>query len=220
MTHPPDHDAPVVETFELGPFQTNCYLVRPDPDATACWIVDCGFEPDALLRAVEDRDLQAEACVLTHAHCDHIAGLHELRRRLGPVPIWIHHAERAWLEDPMLNLSAAMGLRVTAPPPDHVLEHDGPLRVCGQDWRVLHTPGHSPGGITIVHDASRTALVGDTLFNGSIGRHDFPNSDFSTLEHSIKTKLYTLPDETRVYPGHGPATTIGHEKATNPFVRA
>jgi glyoxylase-like metal-dependent hydrolase (beta-lactamase superfamily II) len=120
----------------------------------------------------------------------------------------------------MLNLSAGYGVEVTAPTPDRLLRHGETLILCGRPWQVRHTPGHSPGGITLYHEPGGTAIVGDTLFAGSIGRHDFPGSDFATLAKSIREQLYTLPNETTVLPGHGPTTTIGREKLSNPFVRA
>lgn len=212
----PSPQGPIIECFPLGDYQTNCYVVRSE---ASCWIADVGFEPELLLERVLDLKLPVEAIVLTHAHVDHIAGLFEARSALPGVPIWIHAAEKRWLSDPMLNLSAALGLRVTGPQPARLLNDNDTLSLAGEDWKVLHTPGHSPGGITLYHAKSAQALVGDALFNGSIGRTDFPGSDFDTLATSIRTRLYTLPDDTRVYPGHGPATTIAHEKRTNPFVR-
>lgn len=204
-------------------YQTNCYVVRgvgADPDDPACWIVDCGFEPGPLLAFLDEHTLEPEAVVLTHAHPDHIAGLGELRSRLPGVPIWIHGAERDWPADPERNLSSLLGTPVSAPEPDRLLEDGETLTLCDEGWEVRHTPGHSPGGITLYSEARATAFVGDTLFDGSIGRHDFPNADFDTLASSIRERLYTLPDDTLVLPGHGAPTTIGKEKATNPFVRA
>jgi glyoxylase-like metal-dependent hydrolase (beta-lactamase superfamily II) len=215
---PSDGGSPEILSFELGPFGTNCAVVL-GPAPGRCFVVDCGFDPGELIDAIRSRGLTPEACVLTHAHLDHIAGLFELRRAFPGVPVWIHRAEAAWLTDPVLNLSAGYGLPVTGPTPDVLLAHDDLVPLAGATWRVLHTPGHSPGGITLVHEPSRTAFVGDALFAGSIGRHDFPGSDFPTLERSIRQRLYTLPPETRVLPGHGPQTTIGREVASNPFVR-
>jgi hydroxyacylglutathione hydrolase len=204
--------------FALGPFETNCYVVWPE-DQRECWIVDASFEPDEMIEFVRGEGLAPAALILTHAHVDHIAGVGAVLRAFPGTPVWIHGAEAAWLNTPMLNLSEAMGMPVTAPGPHATLEHGQELSLGGSVWRVLHTPGHSPGGITLYCAAESIALVGDALFAGSVGRTDFPGSDPQVLAESILTHLYTLPDETRVLPGHGPATTIGREKRSNPFVR-
>ena len=219
---PTETVSPVVQPFELGDFQTNCMLVTsgsPEPGA-ACWIVDAGFDPEPMLDAARDQDLRVELIVLTHAHCDHIAGLAEARSRHPDAPIVMHELEREWLADPMLNLSAALGLSITAPSADRFIEPGDELTLGETTFRIAFTPGHSPGGVSLIHEPSKTAIVGDTLFNGSIGRTDFPGSDHATLERSIREQLYTLDPETVCYPGHGPTTTIGREMATNPFVRA
>lgn len=205
--------------FALGPFATNCFVVRV-ASKRACWIVDAGFEPAALIGYVRREGLHPEALVLTHAHADHIAGVREVLAAFPGTPVWVHEAEREWLGDPELNLSAAMGMGVTAPGPDATLTHGQELELAGTRWRVLHTPGHSPGGITLACEASGLALVGDALFAGSIGRTDLPGGSLEVLERSIREQLYTLPDATRALPGHGPETTIGREKVSNPFVRA
>jgi hydroxyacylglutathione hydrolase len=213
--------------FTLGPFETNCYVVwfadsakSPDSARKECWIVDASFEPDDLIAFVKAEGLTPVALVLTHAHVDHIAGVADVRRAFAvPPPVWIHEAEKDWLGDPLLNLSGMSGMPVSMGQPDALLHHGDVLTLAGRTWRVLHTPGHSPGGISLVHDDSRTALVGDALFAGSVGRSDFPGSDSRTLAASIRERLYTLPDETTIWPGHGPSSTIGREKRTNPFVR-
>lgn len=209
---------PVIETFTLGPFATNCYLISAPP-ASDCWIIDASFEPQAILRRIAAQGLRPQGIILTHAHIDHIAGLGELRAALPGVPVYQHAAEREWLEDPALNLSLAMGEPFAAAPASAFLEHDQELELAGPRWRVLHTPGHSPGGLTLLCPHAGVALVGDTLFAGSVGRFDFPTSSKAHLERSIRDVLYTLPDDTKVYPGHGPPTTIGREKKSNPFVR-
>lgn len=208
---------PLIEGFVLGPFATNCYVVRAG--GGSCWIVDASFEPQPLIARVRELGLTPSAIILTHAHADHIAGLAEVKAAFPEAPILIHEAEKGFLTDPTLNLSAAYGTPLIAPEADGFLEDGQTIELGDSKWKVLHTPGHSPGGVTLYCEAAGEALVGDTLFAGSIGRHDFPTSDGPTLFKSIREKLYMLPDETRVYPGHGPMTTIGREKRTNPFVR-
>lgn len=216
-------DAPGIEGFALGLYGTNCYVVTGPGHAAAserpAWIVDAGLDPQELIASVRGRGLRPELLVLTHAHLDHIAGVGEVRRAFPGIQILVHEAEEAWLNDPLLNLSAMTGEPVTAPGPDRTLREGDVLELGGQAWAVLHTPGHSPGGISLYNAAAGIVIAGDALFAGSIGRTDFPGSDPRTLADSIRRKLYTLPDETIVYPGHGPPTTIGREKRSNPFVR-
>lgn len=210
---------PTITGVALGPFETNCYVVR-FPDNPDCWIIDASYEPAELIEQVRAEGLRPQALVLTHAHCDHIAGAFEVVRAFPGLPVWIHEAEAAWLNDPVLNLSAMTGFPATGPEPARLLRDGDELTLSGETWRVMHTPGHSPGGITLWHESSGTAIVGDTLFAGSVGRTDFPGSKPEVLARSIRERLYTLPDAARIYPGHGPASTIGREKRTNPFVRA
>ncbi|MFK7882789.1 MAG: MBL fold metallo-hydrolase [Phycisphaerales bacterium] len=214
-------ERPEIRAFALGPFQTNCFVIcqKDAQPGDPCWVADCGMEPQIMLDEIEKLGLVPEVVVLTHAHLDHIGGLFAFRSKFPDCPIWIHEAEEQWLTDPNLNLSARHGIEVTGPTPDRLLKDDDVLTLCGEPWEVRHTPGHSPGGISLVHQNSPVAIVGDTLFNGSIGRHDFPGSDFATLAKSIQEKLYTLAPETVALPGHGPVTQIGHEKLSNPFVR-
>jgi hydroxyacylglutathione hydrolase len=210
-----------VETFPLGPFETNCYLVYESPASPGapCWIVDASFEPGEMIERVRALGLRPEKLILTHAHVDHIAGVDEVRRAFPDLPVLIHAAERDWLTDPFKNLSQMMGMPVTAAGFAGTLAEGDELALGASSWKVLHTPGHSPGGVTLYNARDQVALAGDALFAGSIGRTDFPGSSAGELARSIREKLYTLPDHTRVYPGHGPATTTGREAATNPFVR-
>lgn len=218
---PKESDAPTVAAFTLGPFATNCYVVTPrgKHEECPCWIIDAGLDPQEMLKYIRGKKLRPSMVILTHAHIDHIAGLGDVRREFPDVPILIHEAERTWLGDPEANLSGAYGFPLTTPEATGTLKGGETLALDGDDWRVRHTPGHSPGGITLVHEASRVAIVGDTLFAGSVGRTDFSTSDHDALVRSIREQLYTLPDETVILPGHGEASTIGEERRTNPFVR-
>lgn len=212
---------PVIRPLALGPFETNAYLIHV-PDSTtpeACWIVDPGMEPEPLFDLIERDGLRPVGILLTHAHVDHIAGLDLARARFGEPPVWLHRAEAGFCSTPMLNLSEFTGVHVSVREPTHLLDGGETLDLAGTSWRVMHTPGHSPGGVCYVHEPSRQALVGDTLFAGGIGRIDFPTSDPVKMRHSIHEIIMRWPDAMKVYPGHGPDTTIGHERATNQFVR-
>ncbi len=205
-----------LESFTLGPWATNVYLLWDEQgDAT---LVDAGFDPAPVLEALGARSLVLKSVVLTHAHIDHIAGLGEVRGQWPDVPILIHPAESAFLTDPVSNLSAFLAEPIVAPDPTGELEPGTGIEMGGRTWNILHTPGHSPGGVTFHQPDLGVAIVGDTLFAGSVGRTDFPTSDAPTLMRSINDKLFTLPDDTRVLPGHGPATTVGAEKRSNPYV--
>jgi glyoxylase-like metal-dependent hydrolase (beta-lactamase superfamily II) len=202
----------------LGPFETNCYVVS-EAGSDECFVVDAGFGSSRLTEIIRDNKLKPTALVLTHAHLDHIGGVRSLRETFPELPIWIHEKETQWLLDPVLNLSAAAGMPVTAPKCDRVLHEGEELDLPGGPWKVLHTPGHSPGSVTLVSPKHGVAFVGDALFAGSIGRTDFPGCSFEQLQQSIREKLYTLPTETVCFPGHGPETQIGREMKTNPFVK-
>jgi len=204
-----------IQTFTLGQWQTNCYVLSV---GQSCWIVDAGFDPEPMLDAIDQQRLTVEKVVLTHAHLDHIAGLHAVRHRYTGVPILVHADEEDFLADTRLNLSAAIIDPVVAPEATDLMRHGEELDLNGLTFDIRHTPGHSPGGITLVQPENHLAIVGDTLFAGSIGRFDFPTSDGPRLMQSIQEQLMSLPDDTRVLPGHGPATSIGHERATNPYL--
>ena len=209
-------DELTIKTFCLGDWMTNCYVVSV---GKACWIVDAGFYPDELLAYVGEAGLTVEKVVLTHAHVDHIAGLSLVREAYPDVPIMIHEAEQAFLTTPELNLSVALPDPVIAPTATDVFRHGDTLTLGGIDFNIRHTPGHSPGGVCLYQQENSVALVGDTLFAGSIGRYDFPTSDGQALLRGIREQLLTLPDKVRVLPGHGPETTIGRERVSNPYLQ-
>lgn len=201
-------------------YMENGYTVYIREDGP-CWIIDPGLPPQAerIIAHVRDKSLTPEAIVLTHAHADHIAGIDEVREALGPVPVYLAKEEWAALTDPMENLSGMVGAgfatQVTDPrdlPAGETLELDGTV------WRILDTSGHSPGGRTFYCEGLGIAFVGDALFAGSVGRVDFPHSNGERLMKNLREHLMTLPDATRALSGHGPETTIGRERATNPFI--
>ena len=209
-----------IKGIPLGAWQTNAWLVWIEGGARRPgWIIDPGDAPGALLRAVAEHAIEVEAILLTHAHLDHIIGLDAVSAALGDPPVYAHPLEKGWCGDPQLNLSAFAGIDpVSVRAPTHTMEKGDVLTLGPTKWKVLHTPGHSPGSVTLYCAQASVAIVGDTLFAGSIGRSDFPTSDPDALMRSISDELLALPDETAVHPGHGPSTTIGAERRTNPFL--
>ena len=197
---------------------TNCYVIEHVP-SKRCWILDVGFDPQPLIQYVIDSGLEPLQVVLTHAHVDHIAGLGTVRNQWPQLAILIHDAEKGALGDPEANLSALLAEPISAPDASGGLTPGQIMELGDLAFEIRHTPGHSPGGITLYDASHRVALVGDTLFAGSIGRTDFPTSDHDQLIQAITMQLLTLPDDTRVLCGHGPPTTIGQERLSNPFLR-
>lgn len=214
---PSPADTPLVERFALGPFATNCYLLHLGHGSEG-WIVDASFEPDELVNRARALELEVSHLLLTHAHGDHIAGIAQVREAFPGIRVLIHAKESAWLGDPNLNLSASFGHPVVVAPAEGELTDGQSLMLGSSEWKTLHTPGHSPGMVAFHCAQSKTVIVGDTLFAGSIGRYDYPTSNQRDLAASLR-RLLTLPDDTRVLPGHGPSTTIARERATNPFLR-
>ena len=206
-----------IDYLILGGYQTNCYVLRKDDSAKDCLIIDPGLEAAELIEFLDEQKLNPIAVVLTHGHIDHIAGLTVLRNQFPEIKVYIHNLDAKMLTDPNINLSAMSGKTFVTDAEDVSLKNRDIIDLAGMKLRVLHTPGHTPGGISLYSKEAGVVFVGDTLFADSIGRTDFPGGSMSQLLNSIREKLFTLPEETEVYPGHGPATTIATEKAHNPF---
>jgi glyoxylase-like metal-dependent hydrolase (beta-lactamase superfamily II) len=211
-----------LDTLVLGDYGNNCYVLRADASATDCLIIDTGFSPEPLLDFLRKNKLTPVALILTHGHCDHIAGAGPLRKLYPQMKIAVHKADSDALPSASVNLAAMIGEDVTSPPADIFLEEGTNVEFAGISLRVIHTPGHTPGCACFYSAPDKMLFAGDTLFAGSVGRTDFPNSsstDHQTLVNNIKMKLLTLPPETKVFSGHGPATTIRNEIKHNPHLQ-
>jgi len=186
-----------------------------------CVVVDPGFDADKIIDHIEAKHLALAAILNTHGHADHIAGNVTLKQRWPDCPLVIGAAEAGKLIDPAENLSATFGIGLTSPAADHTVQDGDTYAAAGLEFEVLETPGHSIGHVVYLWKGESPWIVfgGDMLFQGGIGRADFPDGDINQLFESIRSKLYSLPDDTVVWPGHGESTTIGEEKQYNPFVR-
>lgn len=205
-----------VRSFTVGPVQENSYIVRLAGDASRAVLIDPGDEPDRLLRAIDDLDVQIEAILITHCHFDHIGAVAPLARSTG-APVYCPEIERPMLENIALGTPPGFGPFESCEP-DHTLAGGESVSLAGLDIEVLFTPGHSPGHLTYSLPAHAAIFSGDVLFDGSIGRTDLPFADHATLERSLAMLLDTLGPETVVHPGHMGLTTLGRELATNPFL--
>ena len=206
-----------IDYLILGAYQTNCYVLSNDDSTKDCLIIDPGLEAEELIEFLDEEKLNPVAVILTHGHIDHIAGVATLRSRFPEIKVYIHNLDAEMLTNPSINLSAISGMAFVTDVEDVPLKGRDVIDLAGVKLLVLHTPGHTPGGISLYSKEAGVVFVGDTLFADSIGRTDFPGGSMSQLLNSVREKLFTLPEETEVYPGHGPVTTIGAEKAHNPF---
>jgi hydroxyacylglutathione hydrolase len=210
----------LLETRDAPPFYKNGYVLACD-DSREAVIIDPGDEVEELLRVVSGAKLNVRHILLTHAHVDHVAGVGSAKAATG-APISLHRDD-VTLYDGVLQQASFFGLDMEVPPPvDHFYELSAPLTFGGCEVEVLHTPGHTPGGVCLLvgpaGQQGKKVFVGDTLFAGSIGRTDLAGGDYDTLINSIRNVLFKLPDDVEVYAGHGPSTSIGRERSTNPFL--
>ncbi len=222
----------ILERLVVGPLGVNCYILGDDA-AREAFVIDPGGNARDILNALQLHQLKVSAIVNTHAHFDHVVALDEIRAATG-APFMIHVDEADMLAKAQAS-AALFGLAIPLQKPADRLLHDGDELNAGKiSLKVLHTPGHTPGGICLLNGKVRAQYIadtaipsgiepllfaGDTLFQGSIGRTDFPGGDYAALMRSIRDKLFPLPDDTVVYPGHGSSTTLREEKTLNPFLR-
>ena len=204
----------IIKVLTVGPIMANCYIVGCEETREAV-VIDPGDESDKILLALAESKLTVKYIINTHGHFDHISANKKMHEATG-APILAHSLDAPMLSQ-IKNSAAKWGITAEdSPPPDRLIDDGDTIEFGNITMNVIHTPGHSQGGISLYTDGH--VFVGDTLFAGSIGRTDFPGGSFETLKASIQKKLFTLGDDVRVFTGHGPETTIGHEKQTNPFV--
>jgi hydroxyacylglutathione hydrolase len=204
----------IVRTLAVGELATNCHIVGSETTLEAI-VIDPGGDADQILSELRRLNLRVVQIVDTHGHFDHTLANGRIKEATG-APLRIHQADAEMLTNPLKGLSFWAGNVKLGPPADEFLKEGDVLRAGDVSLKVLHTPGHSPGSVSLCTDGA--VFGGDALFQGSIGRTDFPGGDYKTLIRSIRTRLLTLPDETVVYTGHGPSTTIGEERQSNPFL--
>lgn len=205
----------LIKKVVVGNFQANCYIAGEEKAGRGV-IIDPGGDARRVLDIVEENKLEIVYIIATHAHIDHIADLKRVKELTG-AQFLLHPGDAPFLEKPELNLSSLLQDPRTFPSPERFIRDEEKLRIGEVEFRIIHTPGHTPGSISLIVD--RCAFTGDALFAAGIGRVDLPGGDFKTLQRSIRERIYSLPEETRVFPGHGPETSIKKEKRDNPFVK-
>jgi len=207
-----------VRTVVLGELQTNCYVLSHEASPRECWVVDPGLSAQPLVDLLRERQFSVRRILLTHGHADHIAGVAAVKQAWPEAVLTCPAGDAEMLSDPMRNLSLPFGFRIVAPAPEAVVAPGQRLEMGPLTWEVLDSSGHTPGGASYYCAESQVLLSGDALFAGSVGRTDIPGADEALLLKNIRANLLSLPQATRVLPGHGPPTTIGRERRENPFV--
>jgi hydroxyacylglutathione hydrolase len=206
----------ILRTIVVTDFATNCYLVGC-PQTLEGVVIDPGGNARAILAAIKESGMRIKYVLNTHGHFDHIGANAQIMQATGAT-LAAHRLEAPMLTDPARNLGAMLGQLASGPAANLLLEEGDTVGIGTLRFQVLHTPGHTPGGISLYETTERAVFTGDALFSMGIGRTDFPGGDHALLLKSIKEKLFTLPEVTTAYPGHGPATTIGHEMGHNPWL--
>ena len=203
-----------ITVLTVGPVYTNCYIVNKEGSAS-CLVVDPGDEGEKIASYIKKKNLSCEGILLTHGHFDHITGVSELISLVGG-KVYACEKERELLMDPQLNASALTGQEV-ALEPEILLRDDQHFEAAGLAFRVIHTPGHTKGGCCYYSEEEKILFSGDTIFMESIGRTDLPTGNGRELLDSVRNKVLTLPDDVKIYPGHGPETNVAYEAANNPY---
>jgi hydroxyacylglutathione hydrolase len=210
-----------VAMVESTPFAENCYIVY-QAGAKTCAVIDPGLEPERIIAFLQENNLTPEAILVTHGHADHVGGIPAIKDKFPECRILICEDEKEKLGNPETNLTAMFGFDATFGAADGTFVDGDAVEVAGLTFNVRAVPGHSSGHVVFVLQGAKPPIVfvGDVIFAGGVGRTDFPDGDHATLMNGIRDRIYTLPDDTVLAPGHGPSTSVAREKRTNPFVQA